>query len=361
MSFKLPTSQVAAEVTAGSNPIASIKVNQTAQVPTFPSSGTHTFVRILYAAIDPIDYKLAGLPWPLSRLALGTNPIIPAQTFVGRVWKTSDSRFKSGDLVFGMIGGPKKFGTVAGYTLASEPKGIVKVPEGFNRNLAEFAGVGVAALTALQTLKAGDLPFNTRGAQGGKVFINGASGGVGTYTVQMAKHGYGAHVVATCSAANADLVKSLGADEVVDYRSVGKLSTWLKEYAQKNGEFDHVIDNVGNDPDLYWQAHHYLKAHKGRYTQVGGDIAIVAFVTMARKMLTPGFLGGGQRPFEFLGVAPKEEDFNLIGQWMAEGKVRTVVENENFFDIADTKKAYEKLHTGRARGKIVIKVGADHQ
>lgn len=344
-----------------SDPISTIKLNQTAEVPTFPSSGVNSFVRVLYAGIDPVDYKLASLPWPLPRLALGTNPIIPGSTFVGRIWKTTDPRFKSGDLVWGLNGGPTKFGTSAGYTLAKDPKGVVKVPEGFSRGLEEFAGAALTALTALQTLKAGDLPFNARGAQGGTVFINGGSGGVGTFTVQMAKRGYGAKVVASCSAANADLVKSLGADEVVDYKSVGKLSTWLKDWTAKNGEFDVIIDNVGNDPDLYWQAHHYLKADKGRYVQVGAEMSVGAFATMARKMFTPSMLGGGKRPFQFLGMAAKQEDLDLISQWFAEGKIRTVIEDENKFDLADTKKAYEKLNTGRVRGKIVIKVGADDQ
>ena len=85
----------------------------------------------------------------------------------------------------------------------------------------EFAGAGVVAITALQTLQAGELPYNTSGGQatGGKVFMNGRGGGVGTFTVQMARHCLGCEkVVVSCSAANADFVKSLGADEVVECR-----------------------------------------------------------------------------------------------------------------------------------------------
>lgn len=344
---------------ASSNPISTITINQTAEVPTFPSSGTHTFVRVLYASIDPVDYKLSGLPWPLPRLAIGVNPIWPAQPFVGRVWKTTDSRFKPGDLVWGKLAAPTRFGTTAGYVLVSGEDAIVKVPEGFDRGLEEFAAAGVVALTALQTLKAGDLPFN-KGGRGGSVFINGGSGGVGTFSVQMAKHGYGADkVVASCSGSNVELVKSLGADTVIDYRSTNLVDA-LKEWSQKNGPFDQIIDNVGSDPNLYWQAHHYLKAG-GKYVQVGAGMDIGSFVTMAKKMFLPTALGGGKRPFQFVGVAVKKADLEQIGQWLAAGTIKAVIEDNNRFDLADTKKAYEQLQTGRTRGKIVIKVGADDQ
>lgn len=359
MSFNIPTSQVAAQMNASSNPVSTVTINQTAEVPKFPSSGVHTFIRVLYASIDPIDYKLPGLPWPLPRLAIGVNPISPSQPFVGRVWKTTDSRFKSGDLVWGKLAAPTRFGTTAGYVLVSGEEGIVKVPEGYNRGLEEFAAAGVVALTAYQTLKAGDLPFNN-GGQGGSVFINGGSGGVGTFTVQLAKHVYRADkVVVSCSGSNVELVKSLGADTVIDYRSTNLVDA-LKEWAQKNGPFDQIIDNVGSDSHVYWQAHHYLKAG-GNYVQVGAGMDVGSIVTMAKQMLLPTALGGGKRAFQFVSVAVKKNDLENLGQWLAEGKIKAVIEDSNRFDLADTKKAYEQLHTGRTRGKIVIRVGADDQ
>ena len=214
-------------------------------------------------------------------------------------------------------------------------------------------------MTALQTLKAGALPFN-KGGRGGSVFINGASGGVGTFTVQIAKHGFGCdQVVASCSGSNVDLVKSLGADEVIDYRSTNLVEA-LKDWTQKNGLFDHIVDNVGSDPNLYWYCHQYLKAG-GAYVQVGGGLDIGSLMGTAKKTLLPAILGGGKRPYTFLGLANNNDDLKLFGQWMAEGKVKAVIEDENRFDLANTKKAYEQLNTGRTRGKIVIKVGADDQ
>lgn len=94
---------------------------------------------------------------------------------------------------------PKKFGACASFTLVSGEQGIVKIPDGWtsDRSVDEFARAGVVAITALQALRVGDLPCNASGGQatGGKVFINGGSGGVGTFTVLMAKHCFGCETV----------------------------------------------------------------------------------------------------------------------------------------------------------------------
>lgn len=346
-----------------------MRISQTADVPAFPKSGINTIVRVLYASIDPIDFKLSSLPWPLPRLAIGPSPIIPGMAYVGRVCKTTHPGLKAGDIVWGKQDSPKRFGACAEYTLVSGDQGIVKIPEGWTpeRQLDGFAGAGVVALTALQTLKAGDLPYNTtKGrATGGKVFINGGSGGVGTFTIQMAKHIFGCEkVVVSCSGANAKLVKSLGADEVVDYRDCGNggVSGWLKDRSQRTGEmFDVIIDNAGFDSDIYWQCHHYLKAKRGQYVQVGAGMDFGSFAGLAKKMLWPSALGGGKRKYHFLGAENKKDDFEQIGRWMAEGKIKTVIEDDNRFDLADAVKAYTKLSKGRTRGKIVIKVGADDE
>ena len=272
-------------------------------------------------------------------------------------------------MVWGKHDAPTKFGACAEFTLISGDQGIVKISDGWtsDHRIDEFAGAAVVALTALQTLQAGDLPYNTSGGQatGGKVFINGGSGGVGTFTIQMAKQCLGCEkVVVSCSGANADFVKSLGADEVVDYRNCGNanLSGWLRDWSKRTGEmFDVIIDNVGSDSDIYWQCHHYLKADGGQYVQVGAGMDFGSFALLAKKMFWPSALGGGKRKYLFLGAQNKKEDFELIGRWMAEGKIKTVIEDDNRFDLADAKKAYMKLSSGRTRGKIVIKIGADNE
>ncbi|MCJ1433191.1 hypothetical protein MMC27_002550 [Xylographa pallens] len=367
--FQSPSHQSAAQIDACSDPISSIRINHLAKVPVFPKSGINTIVRVLYASIDPIDYKLLSIPWPLPRLVVGSSPIIPGTSFVGRVCKTTHPGLEVGDIVWGKHTAATKFGTCALFTIINGDQGIVKIPEEWTRGrgIDEFAGAGVVALTALQTLQAGGLLRGTSDGQatGGKVFINGGSGGVGTFTVQMAKHCFDcAKVVVSCSRANADFVKSLGADEVVDYHSCGNegLPGWLSEWSRRTGEmFDVIIDNVGSDPNIYWQCHHYLKAAGGRYVQVGGGMDFGSFALLAKKMLWPSVIGGGKRKFQFLATETKLEDFRLIGRWMAEGKIKTVIEDHNRFGLADVGKAYMKLHSGRIRGKIIIQINADDE
>lgn len=365
--FQLPTSQAAIQIDAGNNPLSTIRVNQTAEVPVFPKSGINTIVRVDYNSPNPIDYKLLAMSWPLPRLIVGQNPIIPGASFVGRVWKTNHPEFKAGDLVWGKHDDVIRFGSGGSFTLVSGDQGIVKVPATWpkDRGVEEFAGAAMVALTALQTLQAGDLPYNTSNGQqkGGNVFINGGSGGVGTFTVQLAKHVYGCdYVVSSCSGSNAELVKNLGADEIVDYRKCGPagVSGYLKDWSKRTGKtFDVIIDNVGSDADLYWQCHHYVKAGKGKYVQVGGGLGLADFTLLAKKMMWPSLLGGGKRQYQFVGASNKKEIFESLGQWMAEGKIKCVIEDENRFDLKDAKNAYEKLDTGRLRGKIVIKMNSD--
>jgi NADPH:quinone reductase-like Zn-dependent oxidoreductase len=150
-------------------------------------------------------------------------------------------------------------------------------------------------------------------------------------------------------------VKGLGATEVVDYRAKD-VKTALKEWCARNGrKFDLVIDNVGSDSSLYWEAHDFLR-EGGQFVQIGGELSVGGMLELAKKSLWPGFLGGGKRQYEFLGLADKKEDLVDVGRWMAEGKVRAIVEDDNVFDLANAKTAFEKLRSGRIRGKVVVKV-----
>lgn len=180
----------------------------------------------------------------------------------------------------------------------------------------------------------------------------------------MAKHCFGVkHIVASCSSANVDFVKSLGATEVLDYRKCGPKGPagWLEDWSKRNDkQFDVIIDNVGSDPSLYWQCHHYLKADQGKYVQVGGGLSLADITMLMKEMLWPTALGGGKRTYHFTGVENKREDFELINRWMAEDKIKCVIDDDdNRFDTVDAKKAYQKLDTGRVRGKIVIKMNDD--
>ena len=145
------------------------------------------------------------------------------------------------------------------------------------------------------------------------------------------------------------VLQRLGADEVIDY----KTSDVVKELSAKGQTFTLVVDNVGTPDNLYTSSHHFLN-NNGNFIQVGAGLHLSDIFSLLSRMLWPGFLGGGKRPYRFLGVASKYDDFVQIGQWMKEGKVRSVIDSA--FDFSDGPKAYEKLRSGRAKGKIVVHV-----
>ena len=377
----LPTSHRSAELTPASNPISTIRINQVAPVPAIPKTGTFTLIKVLSTSLNPVDYKLASLPYPLPRLMIGAAPHTPGLDFVGRVWSTNDSRLKGGDIVWGLVPATAREGAAADFVVVKGDGWGGKIPEGWldmasktGRELEELGTFGVCGFTAFQALLKGDLGFsqtwNKRGAgrdmgRGGKVFINGGSGGVGSFMVQIAKRGFGCEsVVATCSGANADLVRSLGADEVVDYRNTSVVGA-LKEWSMKNGgqQFDLIIDNVGSS-EIYYQCHNFLKpgSEGGKYVMVGAGMSLAATRDIAMMLLLPGFLGGGQRPVGFFGLTRVPQDqWELCGKWMLEGRVKAVIEDENRFDLDDIQKAFQKLHGGRTRGKIVVHVAKEGQ
>ncbi len=205
------------------------------------------------------------------------------------------------------------------------------------------ASIGTARLTAYQCVvpnaKAGD-----------KFFINGGSGGCGVFGIQIAKT-LGCRVTASCSTANVGLCRSLGADEVIDYTATD-LSQQLSEGGPK---YDLVVDNVGKPSDLYSSSHHFLHV-KGKFVQVGVGASLGGAFALVSRMARPGFLGRGIRQYEFVGDRNDPEDFEQLAAWMAEGSVRAVIDQAFTFENAP--KTYEKLRTGRAKGKIVASVSS---
>ena len=189
---------------------------------------------------------------------------------------------------------------------------------------------------------------------GDKVFINGGSGGTGVWGVQIAK-AVGCHVVTTCSGQNVELCKSLGADEVIDYTKDDVIDA-LRTSSVEGSKFDLVVDNIGNSGNLYWQCHHFT-AEKAKYVQIGAPVALSTVADMTKKMLWPGFLGGRKRKFEFVSVSSNGGQLQEIGRWMAEGKVKAVV--DEVLAMENAPKAFAKLKTGRTKGKLVVSVSDD--
>lgn len=316
-----------------------LKMNPSAALPN-PKPDQH-LVQVLAVALNPIDYKPAEVPG-VARFAI-TTPATPGIDFAGTIVKpASNSALKPGQLVFGAAGNsPLAGGGLAEFAVSAD-KTTVAVPEGVNP--IDGATVAVAGLTAYQSIlhhvKKGD-----------KLFINGGSGGTGVFGIQIAKAA-GCHVTTTCSATNVELCKGLGADRVVDYRSEDVLEA-LKGSGFK---FDHAVDNVGENKELWWRCHEYLK-EDGQYVMVGAKPSLAHVTDGMKRKALPGFLGGLKRKMTGFWPQSNMEDLQQIGEWIKEGKVKPVIDGRYSFEQAP--QAIERLKTGRARGKIVVDVASE--
>ncbi|KAI8820709.1 putative zinc-type alcohol dehydrogenase-like protein C16A3.02c [Fimicolochytrium jonesii] len=294
---------------------------------------TEHLVRVLYCALNPVDYKPAEIP--LVGRALVSYPATPGVDFAGRIVKPAEgSDLKEGDLVFGGVGDkPFAAGGLADYATAN-PDRVARVPEGVDPK--DAATVCVAGLTAYNTI----VPFVK---EGDEVLINGGTGGCGVFGIQIAK-AKGCRVTATCSTKNVEFVKELGTDHVIDYTK-GDLVKRLKDTGK---QYDHFVDNVGSDSNLYWQCHEFTKPG-ALYMSVGAEPSLGIVGSMLKKWVMPK-----KREFRGFFLKPKREDLEQMGAWMKEGKVRTVIDSQ--FKMEDAPKAFERLKTKRATGKIVVEV-----
>ncbi|KAI0853538.1 reticulon-4-interacting protein 1, mitochondrial precursor [Daldinia vernicosa] len=294
-------------------------------------------VKVHYSTLNPADYKFPELG-PFMR-ALIPTPASPGMDFSGvvaQVGHAITTSYRVGDKVFGRIAPPSKHGSLGEYVLA-QPSGCAAVPSGVP--LQDASTIGTAAQTAYQCIAPHVKP-------GDKVFVNGGSGGTGTFGIQIAK-ALGCHVTATCSGRNVELCRSLGADEVIDY-TAENVSEALKAKGQV---YQLVVDNVGTPADLHRAADQFLLPD-GIFVQIGGEFTVSNFATLLSRGFLPSFLGGGKRKWQYLVTNNSHADLEQIARWMSEGKVKAVI--DEVFPYEDVPKAFEKLRTGRARGKIVI-------
>ena len=323
-----------------------LKLNNTASLPPNANSlaADQVLVQVLSTTLNPSDYKFAQIP-VVGNLII-KKPSSPGVDYSGRVVasganskKISSEDLTPGQLVFGRLDLPTQFGTLAEYTVVPR-SGCVPLTQGVN--LDNAACVGTAALTAYQcivpNIKSGD-----------RVFINGGSGGVGSFGIQIAKV-KGCHVTTSCSSVNVELCKSLGADQVIDYKSKDVVAE-----LKKMQKFDLVVDNVGTPREMYWQAHNFTNLGT-KYVQVGGGVSLGEIYLLLSRMMWPGFLGGGKIAFQFLGVASNYDHFKEIGEWMAQGKVKALIDEVYGMEDKGPIRAFERLKTGRAKGKVVVKV-----
>jgi len=235
--------------------------------------------------------------------------------------------FKQGDPVFGTA--DTDFGAHAEYKCLSE-EGIVAVKP-INMTYEEAVCVP-EALTALYFLR--DLA-NIQSGQ--KVLINGASGSVGTYAVQLAKY-FGAEVIGVCSTTNLELVKSLGADKVIDYTK--------EDFTKSNQTYDVIFDAVGKRSFSHC---------KGSLKQGGVYLFTVPTLAIVLQMLWTSKIGSKKAILGFAGLNQRKENLIFLKELVETGKIKSVI--DRCYPLAQVAEAYKYVETGRKKGNVVINVG----
>jgi NADPH:quinone reductase-like Zn-dependent oxidoreductase len=292
-------------------------------------------IKVHVASVNPLDWRLmSGKPAPL-RLAMGLRkprsgrPGVDVAGTVGTVGKNV-TQFKTGDAVFGSCSG-----AFAEYACAAESK-IAMKPESVT--FEDAASVNIAGLTALQGLR-----DKGKVRAGSKVLINGAAGGVGTFAVQLGRH-FGAHVTGVCSTRNVDMVRALGADEVIDYTR--------DDFTKGEQRYDVILDCVGNHS---FSEYRRVLNPEGRSVGVGAphDVSMIALLGSIIKDVALS-ASGKQKSVMFIAKG-SQSDLTLIGELIASGKVKPAI--EKIYPLSEAAEAVRHVKAGHARGKVLIKVG----
>jgi NADPH:quinone reductase-like Zn-dependent oxidoreductase len=324
---------------SGGNIDTHLKFVEDVRRPLLSGGKDEVLIEVASAALNPTDYKMAELGL-MTRVVM-TLPKCPGIDFSGRVVSVSSdvADIKPGDHVMGMLSPWKSPGALSQYVIS--PKKACRVVPA-TVDLDQAAGVGTAAITAYQTIA----PFVK---SGDKIFINGGSGGTGTFGIQIAKI-LGCHVTVTCSTNKMELCKGLGADTIIDYKTASVSGELLK----MGKVFALVVDNVGNSPpDLITIANKILLP-EGHYKFVGGNTSFDMVMAVGKNWAVPSFLGGPKHKFKPYFTGYNEEHFDQLAKWLSEGKLKTVIDST--FKFNDALKAYEKLKEGSNIGKVVVHV-----
>ena len=288
-------------------------------------------VRVRAASVHVGDWILmTGSPFVM-RFATGlrkpANPV-PGTDVAGTVEAVGKdvTRHRPGDEVFGWCAG-----AFAEYASAPEDQLISKPA---NLTFEQAAAVGVSATTALQLLR-----DNGKVQPGQKLLINGASGGVGTFAVQIAK-AFGAEVTGVTSTRNVDLVRSIGADHVVDYTR--------EDFTSGEGRYDLILDNVGNHSMA--RTRRALKP-TGTLISNGGGHAGGKLGRTIRAMLASMFVHQQARPTV---KTQNHDDLVALKELVEAGTITPVIDST--YSLRETAKAIGRVASGRARGTIVVSI-----
>ncbi len=311
------------------------EVVRIAEVPTPEPKANEVRIKIYAATVSAGDWRLRSLNVPfgfgiLTRLLFGIfkprRPILGTE-LAGEIDAVGASvaRFQPGDQVFAFSGG-MKLGGHAEYICMPEDGRIEPKPASLA--FAQAAALSFGGTTALHFFRKANLK------SGDKVLINGASGSVGSAAVQIARH-FGANVTGVCSSANIDLVTSLGASEVIDYR---------QDNFTKNGkQYDVIMDTVGNAP--YGRVKNSLKPG-GRLLAVvcglGGMLRIPFVSLLSNKKIIAG------------AAAERPEDLKTLAELASSGKFKPVIGRT--FPFEQIVAAHREVDSGHKRGNLVIQI-----
>jgi len=297
-----------------------------------PAVGDHeVLIKVRAASVNPLDWRLMRGKPVFVRLMIGglrkpklTRPGVDVAGQVEAVGR-SVTQFKPGDEVFGGCRG-----AFAEYACAIEDRLALKPA---NLSFEDAAAVPVAAISALQGLR-----DKGRIQRGQKVLVDGASGGVGTFAVQIAKS-FGAEVTAVCSTRNVDSARSIGADHVIDYTR--------EDFTQSGQRYDLILA-----ANAYHSIFDYRRAlsQDGIYVMAGGGGVQI----LQAMLLGPLLSLMGSRKMRFFMANINKEDLVLLKDFLEAGEIVPVIDRR--YPLSDVAEALRYLEEGHAQGKVVITV-----
>lgn len=301
---------------------------------------TQVLVKVKAASGNALDYrrfeKLSTLGRLMEERFLKSVGRVLGADIAGVVEAVGASvkQFQPGDEVFGVAAGSR--GGFAEYACAPEDSLALKPAK---LSFESAAAVPVAAMTALQGLRdKGQIQ------PGQKVVINGASGGVGTFAVQIAKAS-GAQVTAVCSPRNLEIARSIGADHVIDYTK--------EDFTQNARRYDLIIAVNGYHPILDYRR---ALSPRGSYVALGGSVTQV----LQGMLLGPMISRLGDKKSSFMGIAkPNQKDLIYLGELLQAGQLVPVVERR--YPLSEVAQAINYLAEGHARGKVVITLESNNK
>jgi NADPH:quinone reductase-like Zn-dependent oxidoreductase len=293
-------------------------------------------IKVHAVALNPLDWRMMkGIPLIFRKMMKVRRPTVDNPVGIGRdvagvieAIGRKVTQFKVGDEVFGTCGD-----AVAEYVCAKQSRVVAK-PEAVT--FEQAAALPVAGLTALQGLR------KARICPGKKVLVNGASGGVGTFAVQIAK-AFRAEVTGVCRPANFEMVQSIGADKVIDYTR--------DDFTKSAERYDIIFDCVGNKP--FSQCRSIMNV-EGRFLGIGAahDVSMIEIIaTLAQRMALSLF--SRKKALSFIAKS-SQSDLRSLGELVEFQKIAPVIDRR--YTLAETPEAIRYLAEGHARGKVIIDV-----